>query len=204
MSESCLKGFENIRKFCAGFPTRFQRRFLGSSPVSRLGLGAGQCELEMQALVHSSQDNENAGEIASPIVMHVPTNLRLRGAMWTNEPAQLLDGVGLVRPFQTVGGGACAMHAIFGVPDRSGRLHCADARIRMREAMESTYAQWRRDGQLEPYLGNVLQLVWLELAKTAALEERNLENPEPWLFLETPSARSAVSVTTAFWPAARE
>ena len=73
------------------------------------------------------------------------------------------------------------MHGIFGVPDGSGRLHCADARIRMRQAMEATYAQWRRDGQLEPYLGNVLQLVWLELAKTAALEERNFENPEPWL-----------------------
>ena len=81
----------------------------------------------MQALVHRSQDNEDAGETACPIVMHVPRNLRLRGAMWTTEPAQFLDGVGLVRPFQTVGGGACAMHAIFGVPDRSGRLHCADA-----------------------------------------------------------------------------
>ena len=136
-----------------------------------------------------SLPQEAGADVADRVMLHgpaqqrsVPTVEQLRGAMWTQDPQELLVDVGIVRSVQTVGDGACPMHAIFGTPSATGRLYCPHARVLMRHALHAAYLRWRQDGTLEHYFGHVLELIWVELAKFAAVEEWNDAPPEPMLF----------------------
>ena len=63
-----------------------------------------------------------------------------------------------------------------------GKLICSDPFTYMRRGLELAYNQWQQSGIPGRFFSNVLELIWLELAKPAALDKMHPDNPEPMRF----------------------
>ena len=60
----------------------------------------------------------------------------------TGGPAGVQDIIqGTVDSYKTCGNGACAIHSVFGVPDRNGEYKCEQARQLFHESLGVAYSE---------------------------------------------------------------
>ena len=113
---------------------------------------------------HRADVSVPTGQIAMPagqsMLPAVPPLSVVAGAAWADDDVHVLPGIGNVRGLNTAGGGACCMHALFGVPNSAETLCCPNPRTSMRLGLQTAYDNWLQQGQPERHFAHVLELLW--------------------------------------------